>query len=263
MKKQFFPKLLMGAILFFALFTGNHQSVQAQDISTYQYRHVAPDKIAEFIKRETTYWSKVAQAAIDKGNLTFWALCEKVGGSEEPNSPNFLFVNTYKDINNVNSVWNPAVVFPNIPLDKMETNSISTTIATIFVRDYAWQQSAKAVPAKDFKYLVYNYYYSSEPSTFVELEKKYWGPFIKSTMDNNEVTQVAWGNSIILSPRPSGGDMKFNSLSVDIFPTLKDALMPNWSSNVTFPREELDSLHKISLTPSASNIFRVVKVVTK
>ena len=37
--------------------------LQAQDgaITTYQYRHVPGDKIEEFIKRETTYWSKVAR----------------------------------------------------------------------------------------------------------------------------------------------------------------------------------------------------------
>src|SRR6478609_6041117 len=70
----------------------------AQYITTYQYRQVSPDKTGEFVKRETTYWSKVARKAIDKGTLTFWALLEKVDGSDMPNSPNFLFINTYTNV---------------------------------------------------------------------------------------------------------------------------------------------------------------------
>ncbi|MGH2566267.1 MAG: hypothetical protein ACRDE5_17240, partial [Ginsengibacter sp.] len=80
MKKEIYFKRLFGAILFFAFIVCSSTSLKAQGITTYQYRHVAPDKVNEFIKRETTYWSKVAQKAIDNGKMTFWALFEKVGG---------------------------------------------------------------------------------------------------------------------------------------------------------------------------------------
>jgi len=45
------------------------QNVFSQDISVYQYRKVDNDKVDEFIKRETEYWSQVAQKAVDDGNL--------------------------------------------------------------------------------------------------------------------------------------------------------------------------------------------------
>ena len=35
-------------------------------ITVYQYRHVPDDKIDEFLKRETTYWSKVAEKAVNE-----------------------------------------------------------------------------------------------------------------------------------------------------------------------------------------------------
>jgi hypothetical protein len=69
-------------------------SLQAQEITTYQYRHVDPDKAAEFIRRETTYWSKVAQKAIDNGKMSFWALLEKVGGTDMATASNYMFVNS-------------------------------------------------------------------------------------------------------------------------------------------------------------------------
>ena len=38
-------------------------------ISYLQYRHVPADQDAKFIERETKHWSKVAQAAIKKGQM--------------------------------------------------------------------------------------------------------------------------------------------------------------------------------------------------
>ena len=48
-----------------------------RSVTMYQYRRVPGDKIDEFVKRETTYWSKVAQKAVDQKQLSFWALLEK------------------------------------------------------------------------------------------------------------------------------------------------------------------------------------------
>ena len=81
---------LLSLLLFVFLIT--LQQLHAQ-VSVYQYRHVPADKVEEFIKRETTYWSKVAQKALDAKKMNFWGLFEKVGGYDLPNSSNFLFIN--------------------------------------------------------------------------------------------------------------------------------------------------------------------------
>ena len=44
-----------------------HLKAQDRSITAYQYRHVPDDKIAEFIKRETTYWSNLMKYV-----LTWW-----------------------------------------------------------------------------------------------------------------------------------------------------------------------------------------------
>jgi hypothetical protein len=262
MKTKIYCKKLLAIIFFMALILSCNKSLQAQGITTYQYRQVAPDKIDEFIKRETTYWSKVARKAIDKGTLTFWGLFEKVGGYDMENSSNYLFINTYKDIDgNLGDVWNATRVFPSIPLAKMETNSISKVTSNIFFNDDGWEQSSKADPSKDFRYVVMNYHNSSNPSQFIAIEKNQWGPFIKSAMDKNQTEQKGWGNSIVLSP--TGGSMKFNCVSFDLFPTLKAALMQSWSPDTKLPTAGLDSLQKISLNEPARVIYRVVKVESK
>ena len=74
-------------------------------ITVYQYRHVPDDKINEFVKRETTYWSKVAEKAVKDKSMTFWALLEKVGGYDLPNSSNYLFINTFPDVDKTGDVF--------------------------------------------------------------------------------------------------------------------------------------------------------------
>lgn len=245
-----------------ALIPGSFNFLKAQDITTYQYRHVAPDKVDEFIKRETTYWSKVARKAIDAGKMSFWALLEKVGGTDMTTASNYMFVNSFPDINaDLSKVFDPTKLFPGMPLSKIETNSMSTTTGEVFIMDNAWVQAAKAVPDKDFNYVMINYHNSSDPALFNAIEKNNWGPFIKTAMDNKQVDQKAWGNSIVLTP--TGGNMKFNCLSVDLFSNLKSALMPNWSPDITFPAAGLDSLRKISLDPPATVLYRIVKVEAK
>ncbi len=247
-------------VIFIAFCTCFSNNLSAQGITTYQYRQVSANNTDEFIKRETTYWSKVARAAIDKGTLTFWALLERVDGSDMRNSPNYLFINTYRSIDTGN-VWNAIAVFPKISMDKMETGSISTVTSQYFMQGQNWEQATKAVPANDFKYVIMVYHNSSDPGNFIALEKRHWAPFIKAAMDNKETAQVGWGNASVLSP--SGADIKFNTVSYDLFPTLGTALLQDWNSNTKFPTTGLDSLSKIATTMPGREIYRVVKVESK
>lgn len=249
-----FRKIMLCMIFF----VGIHVSAFAQGITVYQYRHVPADKVDDFINRETTYWSEVAQKALEKGNLTFWALLQKVGGYDLPNSSNFLFVNTYNDIDKINEVWDAASVFPDVSMDKMETGSLSTVTSTFFLRDSYWEQAAETQP-DDFKYLSMVYHNSSDPSNLIELEKTHWAPFIKDAMDKKLTTQIGWGNSIVLSP--SGDNIKFNTVSYDLYPSLSEALAPTWAEGTVLPEDGLNEIVEIELHRRGSVVYRLVKTV--
>lgn len=228
-------------------------------ISVYMYRKVPNDKREEFIKRETTYWAEMIRKEIPKGNITFWALLEKVGGYDMENSSNFLFINTFKNIDALNDIWgNITTAFPNVTMDKMETNSMSTTTSVLFLRNTGWQEGSGAVADEEFKFINMIYHNSSDPNAFVDLENKHWAPFIKSVMDKKQVSQRGWGNAVLLSPRSN--EMNFNSVSYDLYPTLKEALTPTWDSNVVVP-EGLSEIGKLETAPRSQVIYRIVKVV--
>lgn len=252
MKKRYF--------FFLFVFLTSIITSSAQAISVYQYRKVQDDKISDFIYRETTYWSKIAQKAVDEGKLNQWILLQKVGGYDLPNSSNFLFINTFADINvNMGEVWNPANVFPDIPTSEIETNSLSTVTTMAFVQPMEWQEVDGANAAEDFKLVKFNYWNTSDPAQFVALEKEHWGPFINGEMEKEGCNQVAWGNAVIISPR--GPNIPGNTISFDIYPSLKDVLLPSFSDGVVFPQEGLDQLAEL-VTSRTESLYQVVMAVT-
>jgi hypothetical protein len=248
-------------ILFFLLATISLSSI-AQRVSFYQFRKVPDNKIDEFVKRETTYWSKVAQKAIDSGVMQFWGLFEKVSGGDG-DGPNYLFVNSFDDIDKAftSNIFDPSKTFPSVPISKIETNSMSSVTNTMITHPMTWEQSSKAVPEKDFNFVLINYHTPREPGSFITLEQKHWQPFIKKLMDDGKTNQMAWGNEVILSP--VGGKYKATTISIDLYRTFKDALMPNFGENTKFPEEGLAELDKLTTEPRTVEIYRVVKVVTK
>ena len=80
-------------------------------------------------------------------------------------------------------------------------------------------------------------------------------------MDKNQTAQRGWGNSVVLAP--TGSDMRFNSVSFDLFPTLKDALLVKWDPAVQFPSDGMTELNKLRIAAPNREIYRVVMVVNK
>jgi hypothetical protein len=56
--------------------------------------------------------------------------------------------------------------------------------------------------------------------------------------------------------------MEFNSISFDLFPILKDALLQPWDSSVVIPAG-LNELGKLETSQPMREIYRVVKVESK
>lgn len=248
--------LKLAMVLLFILVSARASS---QGITVYQYRHVPQEQMSEFIERETKYWSVVAQKAIDNGKLEFWALLVKEGIYDAPNTSNVLFINTFKDIDDTDGIWDANAVFPNVPIEDISTYNMGYVTSVFYVKDENWEQASHADPEKDFNYVVMVYHNSTNPTQFIALEKEHWAPFIKSAMDNKKTTQVGWGNGRILSP--SGENIKVNSVSYDIYPSLKEVLMPTWDESIEFPVDGLAKLDSLTLNRRGNQVYRIVKAV--
>ena len=247
-------------LLLFAFFLP--QQLSAQEVMFYQYRKVPAAKVDEFLKRETTYWSKVAQKGIDNGKLEFWGLFERVSGGNSSDA-NYLFVNSFKDIDEAmkGEMWDATKAFPGIPMSKMETNSFTEVSQVLYTSPQSWQQSSKVKKGDEAKFVVINYHHATDPQGFIALENKFWQPFIKDEMETTRTKQVAWGNQIVLSP--SAGKDRVSTISVDLFMTFNDALMPYFSQDSKMPNEGLSELQKLTSAPRDIEIYRIVKIVAR
>ena len=256
-------KIILAKVVFASIMAAmfsDFQSIFAQEennpITVYQYRRVEQGKMNEVIERETKYWEKVAQKDIDEGRLLFWAVLQKVGGVDLENSSNILYINTFADIDNTDGMWDASAVFPDVPMEDMETMSMSTVTTTIFVQNRSWVQKEGINPVEDLRYLQLIYHNADDPTGVIAAEEEIWAPFIKSAMDDGKVTQTAWGNAIILSP--TGQD--YSTLSFDFYPSLKEALNPTWDDDIETP--DMTKIIEAEGNPRASVVYWIVDAVS-
>jgi hypothetical protein len=78
-------------------------------------------------------------------------------------------------------------------------------------------------------------------------------------MDNRQTDMVAWGNAKLLSPL--GENVKFTTVSYDVFRTLQETLMPHADPKLTFPSKDMATIIDLELSRREYIIYRVVKFV--
>jgi hypothetical protein len=193
-------------------------SVNGQ-ISYLQYRHVPADQDAKFLERETKHWSKVAQAAIKKGQMVSWTLWKKVGVTDADElTPNYIFVNTYKNLDNMDpeKVWADNMdALGDVKPEDIETGSFTTTTF-----DYYIQQEA-VIPG-DNKYVIVNYAKPTDLAAFIQENKTLWKPFHEASINNIMNSMTSWGMYSVIYP--AGNKDRFSVMTVDGFNKFNDAL---------------------------------------
>lgn len=248
-------------LLFLIAFICISVSAFTQGITVYQYRQIPYEQMEEFIERETKYWSEVAEKAIDEGKLEFWALLVKEGVFDVQNASNVLFINTYSDIDNRAGIWDAKSVFPDVPMEDMQTGNMGKTTSMIYLKNEMWIEASHANQEEDFNYVKMSYHNSKYPYRFLNLENEKWSPFIQTAMNNKQTSQVAWGNAMILDPKSIG--MKANTVSFDLYPNLKEALLPTWSEDIKYPMDLFQQLDSIRINRTSTQVYRIVKAVSK
>lgn len=200
-------------ILFLALlFT----SLSFSQIAYLQYRNV-PEKVdAKFVDLEAKYWSKVAKAAIAKGQLSGWTLWRKIGVTQT-DGPNYVFVNTFKDLKQLddNGVWSDNLS----ALGTVKPSDVETSSFTTVTFDYYIQ--LEDFVDGDYKYCIVNYAKPKDLEAFIEENKTLWKPFHANNIKNGN-GMTAWGMASVIYP--AGNLDRFTVMTWDGFNKLSDAM---------------------------------------
>ncbi len=237
-------------------------SMFAQAVVTHQYRRVEPENMQEYLKRETTYWQKLAESEVTKGNLTFWAILQKVGGLNQDKSSNILIVNTFNNMDTSNEIWgNLQALFPDTKMEDMDTWGMAKNTATIYLRSgNNFVSAPDANPAEDFNYVYVIYHNPKNVNKHMTFETEEWKPLIEKAMADGKTTHKGWGNDYILAP--DSPKFPYSTSSYDIFSSMTDALSPAFSEDFVWPEGFGDSVQDNSAGNWHKQLYRVVTMVS-
>ena len=166
----------------------------SQSYYMYDFRSVPDEELSTMIENEEHFWSKVAQDQIKNGNMTGWAMLQRMGGSsDEPNVLFYIGAGSKANIdklgssfgegskNVMNKMGDGASVFINRGLNiptrrvgQVILNRIHTEI------DSNWSHH---------NFVKTNFAKVSNVAKMNELQGKVWGKYIKKMMDRNNTTQ--------------------------------------------------------------------------
>jgi len=184
-------------------------------IAYLQYRNVPAEHQDKFEERETKQWSKVARAAIDKGQMTGWTLWRKVGVTTI-DAPNYVFVNSYANMDQLNgNPWGGNMeALGDVKSADIETNSFTTVTFDYYIQ-------TEAVIEGDYKYAIVNYAKPTNRAQFIEENKTLWKPFHETNIKNGG-GMSAWGMASVIYP--AGNQDRFTVFTWDGFNKLSDAM---------------------------------------
>ncbi len=244
-----YPRIILGTITFVMGFV----VPSFGQIVLIQTRDVAQENIQEFIHRETTYWSEVANRAILERRLVRWELWQIATGMDIDEGPNFFFINEYRkptDVDLNNEIWDYTRVFPNMKAADIETQSLSTIVDRIYL--YSQVHLIKTDP----KILRVNFARASDLGRYLELENTLWHEFVKERMEADQTNVVSWDLMRVMSP--GGVDKAFNALTIDGFDKLSDALQTSYGDNPAYP--DLEKFREVHVK-GTTRIYSLVKAV--
>ena len=243
--------LLLGLSVSLLSFT----SVNAQEISTHMHRRVAPGDMQEYLKRETTYWQKFAESEIEKGNLTFWAVFQKVSGADQENSPNILIINTFKDLDK-GVDWNGvAALFPDLKMEDIQTWNLATTTDQIYVRNL---DNHIQVDNPEFNFIHILYHDVKNTGVQLTFDSEKWKPMLQKAMADGKTNVQGWGNGLIVSPESE--DFAYGTYSYDLFSSTHAALSPYFSADHELSDGFFNDLNGNQSGPRNAHLFRIVAV---
>ncbi|NDG46811.1 MAG: hypothetical protein EBY37_06850 [Flavobacteriia bacterium] len=218
----------------------------SQSYYMYDFRSVPDEELATMIENEEHFWSKVAQDQIKKGNMTGWAMLQRMGGTaDEPNILFFIGAGSKENIdklgasfgegtNNIlDAMGESASVFINRGLaipSRRVGQVVLNRVHTEFDSDWSHHNFVKTNFAK-----------VSNIAKMNELQGKVWGKYIKKMMDRNETSQKLWSASNLVSP--NGNGYGWNYLTIDTYMSYGDVLDGGWAKTPSIPDlSEINSL---------------------
>ena len=186
---------------------------------------IKPDKGSEFRKWAAEDAHKVAQARVDSGALSMWFLLRSVMPQGESAQCDYLAISMYpgappqpaslEDLQN-------AMKKAGLSISAQEFVDRRDSLTTL-VSNNLFQTRASVGSFKKGDYFRVNYMKAGNVDDYVNFEKKVWQPLAEAMIKDG----VGSGWSLNEQVMPGGTGLKFNTVTVDVFPSWDDIYKPD------------------------------------
>lgn len=236
-------------ILFILLLT--FYSVSSQ-IAVFHPVQVPSDQVEKFEKVQTEYVQKIAQDAVDKGNLGAWALLKAFNSTSE--DYNYLWVHLYQDVDQVVdkfSWWANSEEVLGIKPDILYGD-----IDTKADRRYFYKMELAIDGDSDGEWVILNFGNPDNVEQFLKDSEKIIMPHFEKMM--NKSGMLGWGVATKITPQgknSQGGDYA-TAMTYDIYDNLKNVML-HMSGGAAIEGLPIDKI-----TPANFSIRGIFKVIT-
>ena len=236
-------------ILFIFLLT--FYSVSSQ-IAVFHPVQVPGDQVETFEKIQTEYVQKIAQDAVDKGNLGAWALLKAFNATSE--DYNYLWVHLYQDVDQVvdKFTWwaNSEEVLgikPDILYGDIDAKAD---------RRYFYKMELAINGDSDGEWVILNFGNPDNVDQFLKDSEKIVMPHFEKMM--NKSGMLGWGVATKITPQgknSQGGDYA-TAMTYDVYDNLKNVML-HISGGAAIEGLPIDKL-----TPANFSIRGIFRVIT-
>ena len=236
-------------ILFIFLLT--FFSVSSQ-IAVFHPVQVPGDQVETFEKIQTEYVQKIAQDAVDKGNLGAWALLKAFNATSE--DYNYLWVHLYQDVDQVVDKFTWWVNSEEVL--GIKPDILYGDIDAKADRRYFYKMELAINGDSDGEWVILNFGNPDNVDQFLKDSEKIVMPHFEKMM--NKSGMLGWGVATKITPQgknSQGGDYA-TAMTYDIYDNLKNVML-HMSGGAAIEGLPIDKL-----TPANFSIRGIFRVIT-
>ena len=196
-----------------ALFSAN---ILVAQVLVFTPVKVEKQDVEQFLNVEMNYSKKIAQNAVNNGNLLGWALMQSTNPG--PGDYNFIWVNAYPDINtaaNKSDWWNNSENVVGIKPDVLYSNMSSYE----YDRSYTYKMMVNIPNIAPADYVILNFATPDDLDEVIETTKKHVIPHFNKNMKDHGM--VGWGMATKITPQ---GKEYSSMMTYDSYDNLANAM---------------------------------------
>ena len=219
-------------------------SAQMQQQGAAGYHSVACIKVKPEKSREFRTWAasdmhKYAQSSVDTGVLSRWILLRSVQPQGASADCDYLTISVYPATPPEPlslEAQDGALKKAGIAMTGQQFIDRRDSLAMLVSNGLFQNRASVGDPVKQGNYLVVNYMKASNVDDWVAFETKIWQPVAEALVRDGR--SVGW--SLNVQVLPGGSDLKFQGVTVDVYPGWNDVFKDDPQSNERFKKVHPD-----------------------